>query len=421
MEISVKAQYVVVSPQEILSPGIVHINSGLIKAVECGKNAVADFEFPDRALIPGLINSHCHLEFSDIRQPLPAGRTFPDWISSVIRHRISLAKGMSPDELSEHRVHTLRSGLRELSETGTAVVADIVSYPWQPSDLPTISQDWHRAFDAEVVAPKVIALPEILGLNSERFSQTSSWAFELSELQDRATDGLEIGLSPHSPYSVNYGLLVEAMRNQPSTKHMAIHLAESKEELEYLQTGQGPFRDSFAALGLPIPDALASLVDMLKILSKTRHGLVVHGNYLRPPEVDFISKHKHLSVVYCPRTHQHFRHEMHPCKELLNAGIRVVLGTDSRASTPDLDLWQEVVAARQQNAELTAPEVLSMVTESAATALGLESQYGTIAKGKRAFMNVSASLSHSPPEEQLLDFLTLHPMRWTPLHILLGQ
>jgi cytosine/adenosine deaminase-related metal-dependent hydrolase len=113
--------------------------------------------------------------------------------------------------------------------------------------------------------------------------------------------------------------------------------------------------------------------------------LVIHGNYLAADEIDYVGAHAdRMSVVYCPRTHAYFQHSRYPLEELLAAGARVALGTDSRASTPDLSLLGEVQGAAAEFPAIEPATFLQMATLDAAQALGLSDQAGSLTPGKRA-------------------------------------
>jgi cytosine/adenosine deaminase-related metal-dependent hydrolase len=169
---------------------------------------------------------------------------------------------------------------------------------------------------------------------------------------------------------------------------LAMHLAESREELELLDAGRGPLVERLRELDAWYPDAFsrgASPADYLRILSRAFRALVVHGNYLTRAEFAFLAEHsERMSVVYCPRTHRYFGHAPYPLAQMLETGVRVALGTDSRASNPDLDLWQEMRTVAREHADVSPAAVLELGTIHGARALGLESRLGSVEPGKAA-------------------------------------
>jgi cytosine/adenosine deaminase-related metal-dependent hydrolase len=170
-----------------------------------------------------------------------------------------------------------------------------------------------------------------------------------------------------------------------------MHLAESPDELELLRAGTGPLRDLLAEFGAWDPAAIARparVLDYLKILAQSARALVIHGTYLDEEEISFLAAHAaRMSVVYCPRTHERFKMAPYPLEKLLAAGVPVALGTDSRASNPDLNLFEEMrfVAAHYP---LDPQRLLRMATQDGAKALGLGEHYGSLVPGSAADLTI---------------------------------
>ncbi len=183
------------------------------------------------------------------------------------------------------------------------------------------------------------------------------------------------GLSPHAPYSVHPLLLTKlvglgAAANVP----VAMHLAESREELELLARGSGPFRELLDGLGVWSPEVFGGgrrPLDYLKRLAGAPRVLVIHGNYLDAEEIDYLAARAATSsVVYCPRTHAFFAHERYPLAGMLAREVNVALGTDSRASNPDLSLLAEMRFCAASHSDVPAAAILEMATIRGARALG---------------------------------------------------
>jgi len=169
--------------------------------------------------------------------------------------------------------------------------------------------------------------------------------------------------------------------SQRQSVPLTIHLAESREELELLEHHRGPFVPFLSELEVWDAQGLAGGVDaVLQLNAAAGKVLFVHGNYLTPP----VSLPPGASVVFCPRTHAAFGHQAHPFRQLLADGVRVVLGTDSLASNPDLDVLAEARFLREQYPDVAGPVLLRMVTLSGAEALGWEQETGSLLPGKSA-------------------------------------
>jgi cytosine/adenosine deaminase-related metal-dependent hydrolase len=167
-----------------------------------------------------------------------------------------------------------------------------------------------------------------------------------------------------------------------------MHLAESKEELQLLAASEGPFRELLEERSMWDGDAIrrgSRPLGYLQSLSAAPRALVIHGNYLAADEIEYLARCRdRMSVVYCPRTHAYFQHDAYPLQCMRKSKVRVVLGTDSRASNPDLDLLADVRFAAALHPEVAPAEWIRMATLDAAAALALDDRAGSLTVAKRA-------------------------------------
>jgi len=197
-----------------------------------------------------------------------------------------------------------------------------------------------------------------------------------------------------------------------------MHLAESEAELEFLRTGGGPLARLLDQRGVARPAQMRlgpRVADYLRLLSKAHRLLVVHGNYLCAEEIEYLAgQGARAAVVYCPRTHAHFGHAAYPLAKMLASGLEVALGTDSRASAPDLDMLAEMRFAAWRHPEIPPQAVLRMATFAGAKALGLGDRLGAIAPGYWADLCAVALPEHqaADPHELLLDRRLPLVARW---------
>jgi cytosine/adenosine deaminase-related metal-dependent hydrolase len=373
-----------------IDDGLVCVREGRIVAI--GRYGTADkYDLPvtdlgDVALLPGLVNAHTHLEFSLLERPLDAPRAnFSAWIRAVIEHRRE--RTYSPAE-------AIAKGLEESRRAQIALVGEIASEPW-----PVLS----KAASNSIAS---VVFREILGLAPERMPELLEIAE--SHLQSDLPSGIGVGLSPHAPYTVSpqtIERIVQLAAHHGAT--VAMHLAETTAELELLASHSGPLHRLLVDLGAWRPEAIPRGIrplDYLRLLSKAPRALVIHGNYLTTADIRLLGERaKQMSVVYCPRTHAFFGHDNYPLAQLLSAGVPVALGTDSRASNPDLDLWKEALFAASRFPEIAPAQFLWMATLGGAAALGRDAQFGSIEPGKRAaFTTLPASGPIGDDSHQLL-------------------
>lgn len=336
---------------EPIENGTVEIADGRVIGISARPSRDAE-DLGNVALIPGLVNAHTHLEFSHLADPLPAGVTFADWISGVIAER-----GSRTSSVSESR--TL--GLTESRAAGVTAIGEIATSLWRSEEAP---QD----------GAGLQIFREVLGLSPDAVS--ARLADLETHLAEGKTDpaGVSRGISPHAPYSVHPELLAGAV--QLAGRHgatVAMHLAETAEELELLRGGTGPLVDLFQRMGIWRPEVAGRgrrPLDLLRVLAEAPRTLVVHGNYLDDEEIAFVARRPRMTVVYCPQTHAYFGHPPHPLPRLLEAGAAVALGTDSRASSHTLNLWNDVLLVRRAFPRLDPRNLLDLATRKGADALG---------------------------------------------------
>lgn len=367
---TVRAAWVFPVAAPPLKNGTVTMRGEEIVAVEATPSRPVDEERRKSALLPGLVNAHTHLEFSDLPEPLgePGGR-FADWIGTVIAWR----KARGEDDRLD-----VAKGALELRAVGVALAGEIAT-----------SNNSLYVAGARQPPVAICAFREILGLASERADELYAIAERYLEYSRASGNSRFAGLSPHAPYTVRFELferLVDlcAQRERP----VAMHLAESGEELELLRSHSGRLVEFLSARGFWRPDAMprgARILDYLEVLQRAPSALVIHGTFLDDEEIAFLAQRSdRMTVVYCPRTHARLIGGKYPLEDFLAAGVRVALGTDSRASNPDLSLWNEVRFVRERFPKIASERLLEMATKNGAEALMLADRYGTIAPGRNA-------------------------------------
>jgi aminodeoxyfutalosine deaminase len=350
-----------------IEDGVIAIEDGTITRLDSGPDPDA-IDLKDAAIIPGLVNCHTHLEFSALAQPLRPAAPFAEWIRSVIDSRRNNSQDVDA---------AIRGGVEEIRTSGTTLVGEIATSAVSQAVLE----------ESDIGATLFL---EVLGLDDAAVTRQA--AAVARHCASCSGGRLQAGISPHAPYSVHPELLRWAVdtardRNLP----VAMHLAETREEFELLGRGTGPLVEMLRSLGVWREGVIrrgATIGDYLAQLSEAPRVLVIHGNYLTEAQIGFIAAQPHFSVVYCPRTHAYFGHEPHPWHALLERGVNVALGTDSRASNPDLSVWNEVLFLRQQFPDVAPATLLEMATANGAVALGRDQTAGSLQPGRPANLAV---------------------------------
>jgi cytosine/adenosine deaminase-related metal-dependent hydrolase len=321
-------------------------------------------------LLPGLVNAHCHLDYTDMAGQ-PAPRQFGDWIKGLLARKAAAS-------YADYAQAWLR-GAAMLVRTGVTTVADIEAVPELLPDV------WSST------PLRVASFLEMTGVQSRRDPKAilQEAAAKIAAL--RPERGF-VGLSPHALYSTTPALLrdsaqMAAQRNWRTT----MHVAESIDEFEMCVHRRGPIFDwlksqrdmSDCGHGTPVEQIHKS-----GLLGE--RFLAVHANYLQPGDIAALAQTR-SSVVHCPRSHAYFRHQPFPYQELAAARVNLCLGTDSLASVnpvrptgPELNLFTEMQTFASFNPGVTPADILRLATCNGARALGLQGSVGEITQNSFA-------------------------------------
>jgi len=325
----------------------VWIENGRLKQIEpgCVPGAI---DLGRVTMIPGLVNAHTHLEFSLLPRPIPTSGRFTDWIRAVVAYRRE-----HPTEVGR----AIHQGITEAVRSGTTLIGDIATTGW-------VTADYQSAGFAGVV------FQELLGLGDERVALQCDVA--RSTVAASPSPQLQYGLSPHAPYSVHPRLLDNALAIATAAAcPVAMHLAETPAEMELLTDGTGEFHEMLTSFGIWRDGLFGGKrpADNLRQLAQCPRALVVHGNYLDQDELRFLAANPQMTLVYCPRTHAAFGHRDHPWQRLLALGGSVAIGTDSRASNPDLSLFAELQFLAARHPDVSHLQLLALGSEAGRRAL----------------------------------------------------
>lgn len=370
-----------------LERGTVTIAGTRLAAVARHGERTPDQDLGNAALLPGFVNAHTHLDLSGLRGVLPPGNDFVAWLRSVIAFR----RNRSPSETEAD----IRAGLAESVRCGTTLLGDIASQ----------GLSWTALAAAPV---RAVVFHELLGLPRERARR--AWEDARAWLDAHpATSTCRPGLSPHAPYSVRTALLrAAASLARRDALPMALHLAESRAELELLEHRHGPFVEFLKDVGVWDPQGLTTSPEhVLSLVAAAPQLLLAHGNYLDATTV----LPPGATVVYCPRTHAAFGHAPHPLRAFLARGVRVALGTDSLASNPDLDMLAEARFVHALQPDLGGDVLLRMATLSGAEALGWADETGSLEPGKSADLVVVPLPQHEARDPHNLVFGSATPVQ----------
>jgi 5-methylthioadenosine/S-adenosylhomocysteine deaminase len=338
---------------------------GRIAAVGPRDEVGSDVHHAESVILPGFVNAHTHLEY-DVYAGFGDGRGFADWIGLHVqrKQRIDLADMEAIARFGA--LHCLRSGMTAVGDCSFSGAA---------------------ATACSELGLRGIVYLEVFGVDDDPIRDSFEPTRE--RIAGALSHDVTLGISPHAPYTCTLDLYRAcAELGLP----VATHLAESDAETEFLRTGRGAW-ESFAELLVPPPGmtgiralAEAGLLDSTVVAA---HSVKADGE-----EIELLAEHD-VAVAHCPRSNAMLGCGVAPLRALREAGIRVCIATDSPASTPSFDMFDEMRAAifasraREGRPDaLTAADALELATLGGARALGLDDDLGSLVPGKQADLTV---------------------------------
>ena len=346
-------------------------DNGRIEAVGLASELGEGERFPESVILPGFVNAHTHLEYA-VYGGFGDGLSFGPWIGVHVerKQRIGL----------EEMEAIARLGALECLRSGMTMVGDCSFQGAAATACADVGLD-------AIVFLEVFGGPQAV---HERFEPMAE------RIAGALSDDVRLGISPHAPYTTTLGLYRAAAEiGLP----VATHLSESTDELDYLRTGAGPW-SSFADMLVP-PLGTTGIRALAEEGLLGRNVLAAHCVHVDAEEIELLARHD-VAVAHCPRSNAVLGCGIAPLAALREAEIRVCIATDSPASTPSFDMFDEMrtavytARAREQRPDaLSAADALELATLGGARALGVAGERGSLVPGKRADLTV-LSFSGTP-------------------------
>jgi len=365
----------------------------LLEGEEKGEDAEESREqiidLGDQTLLPGLINAHCHLDYTCLRGKIPPQKSFADWIRRINAEKAKL----SPVDY----VASINEGFAEAKRFGTTAIANLTAFPQLVAQIQDQIRTW---WFAELIDVRDV----------ERVNEMVNCA--VASLKSREN----LGLAPHALFTASPTLF---RRCDELARRDAIllttHLAESREEMSMFQDGSGPLCEFMRQIGRDTSDCNGR-TPLQKFVERQREvsppWIVAHLNELSESDFDLLARStKKFHVVHCPRSHKYFEHSPFRFERLSALGFNICLGTDSLASNDDLSLFTEMRAFQKKFPGVSPKEILSMVTANPARALDRQSVLGQIKPGACADLIAIPIAPRTGIFESVLSFEGVVP--WT--------
>jgi aminodeoxyfutalosine deaminase len=368
----IRARVVVTMDGAPIEDGAVRVNGDRI--VEVGKfsdiKSAKDTEeeiidLGEQALLPGLINAHCHLDYTCLRGKIARQKSFAEWIRAINAEKAKL----SPKDY----LASISQGFAEAKRFGTTTIANLEAFPELVRQIDEPIRTWWLA--------------ELIDVRKQVFEEQGQ--------VNRAVESLKTadhwGLAPHALYTASadlYRRCEDVARREKVL--LTTHLAESREEMSMFRDAEGRLYEFMKEIGRDMKDCggrtpveqFLTVRDSSTSLGMTKGWIVTHLNELAASDFDLLEgSAPKFSIVHCPRSHKYFGHSPFQFRKLRTFGFNICFGTDSLASNEDLSLFAEMRAFQKKFPDLSPQEIFSMVTLNPARALRQENSLGKVRRG----------------------------------------
>lgn len=346
--------------------------TGVVQDIVSLADAGTDIEELHGILSPGLINCHCHLELSHLKNVIPPHTGLIDFLCDVVTKR-----GFDPAIIQQE----IETAEEEMYNNGIVAVGDIGN----TADTASIKSKSHIRWQNFV---------EVLGFYDTNADATMEQYGKVARNLDDSLEASNIAhrtsLVPHAPYSVS-AKTFQLINNATAGQIISIHNQENPAEDELYKTGGGDFLKLFNVFGIEQSPfnvtGKSSIRSYLPYFNNGQQIFLVHNTFM--PEEDIVWANEYaaangLQLIYClcPNANLYIENKTAPAELFLKHNCQLVLGTDSYSSNWQLSIAKEMQALRQ-HCSVSAEQALQMATLNGAKALQWDDALGSFEKGKQ--------------------------------------
>lgn len=358
---------------------IVLDNSGSIVDIIDQGDSVKELhstEFHNGIIVPGFVNAHCHLELSHLKGVLNKSTGIAGFVTQI--------RGLRRAEQGQIQ-KAIKAAVKDLIVNGTVAVGDIcntVDSIVFKKDESILFQNFIEQFGLsnDNAFEKFNQSKELLGLFCDSLGNCSS-------------------IVPHSTYSLSENLFeLIACEIKANQYPISVHYGESRQEYQLLKDCSGPLADAYIELGIPLnlPDCKSPIEVVTKYIPKETKVLFVHNTFASREEVKLLGTYFRDSFfVLCPSSNLFIEGVLPDVKMIVDAGVKIALGTDSYASSDTLSVFDQMMILLNSFPSLSFQEVLNWATINGAKAFNFDSSIGSLEIGKKPGLNLITNFDFS--------------------------
>ncbi|MBK7037289.1 MAG: amidohydrolase family protein [Chitinophagales bacterium] len=322
------------------------------------------------ALVPGFINTHCHIELSHLKQQFPQKTGLPEFLNLVTAQR---------EHKEEVMLSAIVSAEKEMLDNGIVAVGDISNLSLSFAQKAKRNLYYHTFIELIAFDPFKAGI-----------------AMEAGEklIADARGYGIHTSLAPHATYSVSSELIKKISKHCYETgKPTSIHMLESNDENEFYVRGTGLYRKLYRDLGRDIkhftPTGKTALESLLPDFDPQVKTLLVHNTIATEWDAEWAEDiHPNLFWCFCPNANLFIEDRMPDIPMLMKHVQYITIGTDSLASNHGLSILEELISIQNKFPEIKTNDLLRWGTLYGAKFLGIDDRFGSFDKGKKPGVNL---------------------------------
>ncbi len=323
------------------------------------------------AIVPGFVNTHCHLELSHMKGKADTGTGLLPFLKTVVNFR---------DIPMEEILDAIERADREMYEAGIVAVGDISN----KADT-TAQKDRSKI--------RYYTFVEMFDFLQDSWTEKSFNDYRTVYEQQSTAHGNRKSVVPHAPYTVTEGLFRRIRELNADEATVSIHNQETPHEDAFFLNKTGDFLEFYETFGFPIehfqPTGSTSIHYALAHLNPRNRNMFVHNTMTTPADIQ--AAQAWSDRVYwatCANANLYIENRLPLYRHFIDNNARMTIGTDSLTSNWQLSVLEEMKTIARYQSYVPFETLLRWATLNGAEALGFEADLGSIEVGKRPGLNL---------------------------------